>query len=504
MARAQCPRFSCISRFAKGAKATTTTNGSAGGNVQIKRKITLMNGIALIVGSIIGSGIFVSPKGVFEYSGSVGVALIIWLLSGIFSTIGAYCFIELGTSIKRSGGDYAYILEAFGPLPAFLRLWIAVIITQPTTLAIVALTFAQYTIKPLFPDCDPPDDTVLRLLAALCLTALTYVNCVSVRWAMRIQDVFTWAKLFALLFIIVAGFIQIARGQTQNFENSFQGEFDMESISLSFYAGLFAYGGWNALNFVTGEMIEPDKNLPRAVWIAMPLVTLVYVLANVAYFAVVPSSDLLESPAVAVTFAYQLFPIIAWAMPVFVALSTFGGVNGILFTSGRMFYIAAQEGHLPVVLSMIHVKRCTPTPALIFTCGLSLVMLCTSNIFTLINYFSFTLWLSVAACILGLFYLRWKMPNLDRPVKVNLIFPAFFLCCCSFLLILPALAKPKETGIGALITLAGIPVYYLIQWKSKPKVVINMHNYITIKLQQIFEIVQQDESEESLLAKEKS
>lgn len=138
------------------------------GTVKLKRKITLLNGVALIVGTIIGSGIFVSPTGVYLSVDSVGVSLLIWSCSGIFSTLGALCYAELGTSITRSGGDYAYIRVAFGPLAAFLRLWVAIMVIRPTTQAIVALTFAHYAAKPFYPECTPPEHAV-RLLAATCL-----------------------------------------------------------------------------------------------------------------------------------------------------------------------------------------------------------------------------------------------------------------------------------------------------------------------------------------------
>lgn len=148
----------------------------AGGDakIKLKRKITLMNGVALIVGTIIGSGIFVSPAGVFQSTQSVGVSIVVWCLSGAFSTLGALCYAELGTSITKSGGDYAYIYVAFGPLAGFLRLWVALLIIRPTTQAIVALTFAQYAAKPFFPDCEPPE-SALRLLAAVCLCKLFVV-----------------------------------------------------------------------------------------------------------------------------------------------------------------------------------------------------------------------------------------------------------------------------------------------------------------------------------------
>lgn len=154
-------------------KAADNSNVSNGVNsnsnkVKLKRKITLMNGVALIIGTIIGSGIFLTPTGVFNSTRSVGLSIIVWSFSGIFSMLGALCYAELGTSITRSGGDYAYIYVAFGPLCAFLRLWVAMLIIRPTTQAIVAITFAQYAAKPFFPNCDVPENAI-RLLAAVCL-----------------------------------------------------------------------------------------------------------------------------------------------------------------------------------------------------------------------------------------------------------------------------------------------------------------------------------------------
>jgi L-type amino acid transporter 5 len=440
-------------------------NGDAGkgdhdGPVKLKRKITLMNGVALIIGTIIGSGIFVSPTGVYKSTKSVGTSIVVWCLSGVFSTLGALCYAELGTSITRSGGDYAYIYVAFGPLAAFLRLWIALLIIRPTTQAIVALTFAHYAAKPFFQDCEPPDNAV-RLLAAVCLCLLTAINCLSVRWAMRIQSVFTAAKLFALIVIILAGLYDVAiTGHTENFENAFEGNYDISELALGFYSGLFAFGGWNFLNFVTEELQDPYKNLPRAIWIALPMVTGVYVLANVAYFAVLSGMEIESSPAVAVSFGAKMFGSLYWLVPIFVALSTFGGVNGILFTSSRLFLTGSQEGHLPGLFSYIHVKKMTPIPSLIFTCVTSLAMLLVSDVFVLIDYYGQILWLSVAASIGGMLWLRHKQPDMSRPIKVNMAIPVIFLFCCAFLVIFPIPKQPMNTVIGAAITLSGLSLEF--------------------------------------------
>jgi len=146
--------------------------------VQFQRQIKLINGIALVVGTIIGSGIFVSPKGVYEYANcSIVGSLVVWSLCGIFSMLGSLCYSEIGTTITRSGGDYAYILEGFGPLYAFLNLWVSIIVIRPTSQAIMALTFAYYILGPFYQGCQPPD-LIIKALAALALSksSLLYIN----------------------------------------------------------------------------------------------------------------------------------------------------------------------------------------------------------------------------------------------------------------------------------------------------------------------------------------
>ncbi|CAG5020991.1 unnamed protein product [Parnassius apollo] len=312
----------------------------------LEAKMSLLNGITVIVGSIIGSGIFVSPTGVLKYTGSVNASLLVWIASGIFSmafrrgnravrcgAIGAYCYAELGTMIRLSGADYAYIMETFGPFAAFIRLWIECMIVRPCSQAIIALTFSVYVLKPIFPECDPPEDAT-RLLAACCILFLTFVNCWSVRAATRVQDWFTYAKLLALFIIITAGIYQLCRGKVEHF--TFDGTTsDVTSIALSFYSGLFAYNGWNYLNFIIEELKDPVRNLPRAIAISCTLVTIVYTLTNVAFYTTLSPTEVLGSAAVAVTFAERLFGWFALSIPLFVAASTFGAVNGVLLTSSR-------------------------------------------------------------------------------------------------------------------------------------------------------------------------
>jgi len=459
--------------------------------IELKPKMTLLNGVTVIVGSIIGSGIFVSPSGVLMNTGSVNMALVVWITSGIFSMVGAYCYAELGCMIKKTGADYAYIMVALGDFLAFIRLWVECMIIRPCTVAIVALTFSIYAVKYFFPECDPPDEAV-RILAAACICILAFVNCWDVKWATAVQDVFTYAKLLALFVIIATGIVQLGRGKTENFTWD-ETEEDFTKIALSFYSGLFAYNGWNYLNFVIEELQDPVRNLPRAIAFSIILVTVVYVLTNVAFYTTLTVPEVLGSEAVAVTFAKVLYGPMAFLVPVFVALSTFGGVNGILLTSSRLFYAGACEGQMPEILSMIQVNKMTPAPAVIISALLSLGYLCSSNIFSLINYVGFATWVSIGLAVFCLPYLRWKHPEWNRPIKVHLFFPIIYVIASVFITIVPMVASPVETGIGTAIILTGVPVYFIfVYWKNKPAFFKKMLGVVTILLQKLVVVLPKD------------
>nr|CAH8854439.1 unnamed protein product [Trichobilharzia regenti] len=335
--------------------------------VQLKKTIGLASSVTIIVGSMIGSGIFVSPTGILENVQSIGASLIIWVACGIFSMLGAYCYAELGTMIHRSGGDYIYVYEAFGPFLGFLRLWSEVVVARPASVAILAMTFAKYIAQPIFPTCDQPEIAV-RLLATICIVLLSFVNAFSVRLSTFVQDIFTYAKLAALVMIIITGLVQIGFGHVEGLSGAFDNsDWSPGSVTKAFYVGLFAYSGWNYLNCMIEEMNNPRRDLPLAIIISCLLVTFIYTMANVAYVTVVSPHEILTTPAVAITFAVRIYGVMWWIMPVFVALSTFGGVNGTVMTTSRMFFAASQVNQMPKFLCFLHVDRMTPITAVIFT-----------------------------------------------------------------------------------------------------------------------------------------
>ncbi|KAK0151581.1 b(0,+)-type amino acid transporter 1 [Merluccius polli] len=444
------------------------TQGRAG-----DAQVSLLSGVCLIVGTMIGSGIFISPKAVLLNTGAVGPCLLVWAACGLLSTLGALCYAELGTMITKSGGEYPYLMEGFGPIVAYLYSWTTAIVLKPSSFAIITLSFARYASTPFYPGCTPPV-IVTKFLAVACIMLITLVNCASVRLASFVQNVFTVAKLMIIVGIVAAGIVMLAQGHTKNFSNAFEGGLtSFGTIGLAFYNGLWAYDGWNQLNFITEELKDPYRNLPLAILIGIPLVSVCYVLVNVSYFTVMTATEVLQSPAVAVTFGDRVFYPLSWIVPLFVVLSTFGSANGSCFTAGRLTYVAGREGHMLKILSYISVRRYTPTPALIFNGLLAIIYSIPADIEILINYFSFAQWAFYGLTALALIVMRFTRKDLPRPVRIPIVFAGLMVLISCYLVLAPIIDKPEVEYLYCTIFIfSGLVLYYpfvyrKVRWVNK-------------------------------------
>ncbi|XP_078272914.1 cystine/glutamate transporter-like isoform X2 [Rhinoraja longicauda] len=419
--------------------------------VFLRKKVGLFRAISFLIGTIIGSGIFISPKGVLVNSGSVGASLVIWLACGILSMLGALSYAELGTSIKKSGGHYTYLLETLGPLPAFLRLWSEIIIIRPAITSVVGLSFGRYIVEPFFAPCPAP------ALAVKLLTAVG-VCC------------------------------------NENFQNAFNSSsVPLAKLPLAFYSGMFAYSGWFYMNFVTEEIINPERTIPLAIISTLVIITVLYLLVNVAYYTVLTAEEVMASGAVAVTFADRTLGSFSSVIQILVSLSCLGALMGGLFSASRVFFVASRENQWPAIFSMIHIRHHTPLPAVILIYPLVLLMICIGDLYALLNLNSFPRWLFMGLVTFGLIRHRYKEPDLHRPFKVPIIIPGLFSAMCLFIVVTSLYADPVSTGIGCALTLSGVPVYYLMMNRNRGPVWCRKALYlVTVKLQILLEVVQQE------------
>uniref|UniRef100_A0A915ERL8 Uncharacterized protein n=1 Tax=Ditylenchus dipsaci TaxID=166011 RepID=A0A915ERL8_9BILA len=430
----------------------------------LKPSLTLFDGVMVIVGCIIGSGIFISPKGVHE---NTLLLVFLWLF-------GSFAVDSLPSELiaMRSSAHSSVNLE-------------------PCTITAVAITFATYILQPFYPYCNLPF-LAPQLLAAGVIILLCLINCINVKFVSWIQNVFTITKLAALALIIGTGLILIAIGDP--YRDSFEDMFDVPpigagSLALAFYSGLWAYNGWNYLNFITEEMINPTRDLPRAIFISCTICTVVYGLVNVAFYAGTSPEELLNSKAIAVTFADKFYGRFSFIMPILVAGSCFGTVNGVMLTSSRLFFVAGRNHHMPSVLSYINPYWMTPMPAVLFTAFLSMLYLFLSdNIYTLINYVQIVNWVAIGIATVGLLWLRVKQPPRDypRPLQVNLFFPIVFLIGCIFLVVFPIYQAPMDTAIGIGIMMTGLPAYFLFVFlQGKIRIVDVIMDEVTLFAQKL-------------------
>lgn len=474
----------------------------------IERRIGLVHAVALVVGAIIGSGIFISPRYVVKSASSIGETLLVWVFGGVLSFFGGLCFCELGTFIKKSGGKYVYLKLAFGPFIGFLFSWIDVWVLDPCSFAILSLTFGVYATKPFFPSRGVASDNstveyhqpmmLVKLLAACSICIFTAINCISIRLAARVQVVFTSFKILAVASIVIVAFIQPLSGAakcaaTELNHNVFSGSaISPGSIGHAFYSVMWAYQGWNSLNSITEEVKDPEKNFPWTLMISIPLVTLCYVLMNLAYFSVLTKQEILASDAVALTFASRLSPVFGVIMPAIVSLSCFGSLNSSLFSSSRMMFSIAREKQLPSCLAMVHRNSQAPIPAILMRAFLALLMLLPTNVGNLLNWLMFVDWLTYSFVFIGLILLRRKKATIPRPFKVNVLIPIFMTLVSLYFASIPFISNPLESVFGLVVILSGIPAYFVFiekKWLFKSERLSRLSSKVSQLIQVILNVV---------------
>eukprot|EP00117_Sycon_ciliatum_P019766 scpid53330/ scgid17813/ B(0,+)-type amino acid transporter 1; Glycoprotein-associated amino acid transporter b0,+AT1; Solute carrier family 7 member 9 len=429
---------------------------------QMKKQLGLVAAISLIAGTIIGSGIFLTPNDIVGRVGSGAMALIVWTFCGFITLCGSLSYAELGTALTESGGEYTYLRYAFGRLPAFLYCWSSTVVVRPVSGGIILLTFARYVSDPFYDgDCTAPSFS-MKGIALAALLLITVVGCLDSKWSAHISSIMLVIKFCALGLLILLGIVSLSRGHYGQLETGFQNTtVKVGSIAFAFYDALWAYDGWNNANYVSGELKDP-KILIYALVLAVPLVTVCYVLVNVAYMSILTTQVFLKSEAIAVDAVHKVLGNAGLViMPLLVAASCFGAANSTLFAGSRVSAASAKHGDLPRILGLIHSSLGTPLPAFIFQALMVAFYIVAVDIGSLILFYSFIAWLFYGSSMVILMLLRRREPDLPRLFKVPLPLPIIMLLFSIFLVVAPFYQHPTKSSISLGFMILSIPLYFI-------------------------------------------
>lgn len=411
-----------------------------------------------VVGGIIGGGIFRTPATVAERVGSPAGLLLAWVIGGGIALIGAFCFGELGQRRPRAGGGYVYLRETWGPLPAFLYGWTLVLVIATGAIAAVAVTFANYALALAG---LPERFTVPVAVGAIVL--LAGINYVGVKPAAITQNIFTILKIVALAILIAAGLLLAAPVESAVGPSGRPAA----GLGAALVPILFTYGGWQQTNFIAEEIIEPERNLPRALVLGVVIVVTVYLLTNLAYLRVLGHAGLAASTAPAAdTMQALLGPVGGKFIAAGIAVSTFGFLNLVILVTPRVLQAMAADGVFFAKLAELHPVYRTPTAAILALAGCAIVLTLTGTFGQLVDYVTFGDWIFFGLTVAGLFIYRKREQGAGSrqqhgPFRVPgyPVTPALFVLAAGFVVYSAIRSNPINALIGAGLIALGIPVY---------------------------------------------
>jgi len=413
-----------------------------------------------VVGGIIGGGIFRTPATVAERLRSPGLVLLAWVIGGLVALIGAFCFGELGQRRPRAGGGYVYLRETFGPLLAFLYGWTLVLVIATGAIAAVSVTFADYTLA-----LAGLSHRFSAPLAVAAIVFLSGINYLGVRPAAITQNIFTILKLAALAVLIAVG-ILLAAPSPPSAAAGPAGS--VAALGGALVPVMFTYGGWQQTNFIAEEIIEPEKNLPRALVLGVAIAIAVYLLTNLAYLRVLGVDGLAASTAPAAdTMERLLGPTGGKLIAAGIAISTFGFLNLVILVTPRVLQAMAADGVFFRRLAVLHPVYQTPTAATIALALFAAVLTLTGTFRQLVDYVTFGDWLFFASVVATLYVYRAR----DRGVRPAFavpgypVTPAVFVLVSLYIAISAVTSSPRNSAISAGLIALGIPVFFY--WRSR-------------------------------------
>ncbi len=464
---------------------TVITESKAG----FVKGLGLMDATTLVMGSMIGSGIFIVSADVGRQVQSPGLLIICWLLGAMLTIIAALSYGELAAAMPHAGGQYVYLREAFGRLWGFLYGWTLFVVIQTGTIAAVAVAFAKYT-GVFFPSISAKNYligsgaiglTTQQLLAIIIIVVLTLVNTRGIRTGAMVQNVFTFAKVASLLGLAILGFLLGRNPQViaANFGNLWKttggGSIDwgwatIAVVGTAMVGPLFSSDSWNNVTFAAAEVRNPKRNLPLALGLGVGVVSALYIACNFVYLSVLTFSQIQTAPEdrVATAVVSVMFgPVATQIMAAAIMVSTFGCLNGIILSGARVYFTMAHDNLFFKQAGVLNPRTHAPVSALVMQCVWSVLLTLSGQYNDLLDYVIFAVLLFYILTIGGLFKLRRTRPDLERPYRAvgYPVLPALYMVMAGLIEFLLLWNKPTFTVRGLVLVLLGVPVYFL--WRRK-------------------------------------
>ena len=449
-----------------------TTASDVSVRPELARDLGASHATAIVVGTIIGSGIFLVPAEMMQAAGSAKLVYLAWLVGGLLSFFGAITYAELGAMKPQAGGEYVYIRDGYGPLAAFLYAWTWFLIAKPASIATLATgfvrvlgTFSALSFLANKVVSVPFSITYGQLLAIMAAILISLLNYIGIKKAGDFQLVFTVLKVVIILSIVVLGF-SYSRGSWQNFAGTFTGaRGGMDGFMAALVAALWAYDGWNDLNMVSGEVRNPERNIPIALIFGVALVAMLYMLVNAAVQYVLPASSIAASPRPASdAMALVLGSLGAGIVSAGMALSMLVAMNGTVMSGARVPFAVARDRYFFSGLAEVHARFHTPSVAIVVQAVLTIILLLFGGNFR--QFFSlaiFAEWLFYMIASSTVFVFRRRDPQARRPYRVwgYPVVPALFVLASTVLLYYTFTENLRISAFGCVAIIAGIPVFYV-------------------------------------------
>jgi len=463
---------------------TSLEYGSGKGENELSRRLGLTSAIMIVIGSVVGSGIFLTPSNVAAAVQIPGVMIFVWILTGLLTLAGALTNAEIASQITDAGGQYVFFRILYSDLIAFLYGWTTFIVYQTGSIAAIAVAFAKYSgffitlphfspaleawQLPLIGNIHPFADIGLKLLAISAIMILAIINYFGVQFGGLVQNLFTFLKIAAIGGIIFLGF-SYGQGSTDHFFPLWGSPTSgtlLSAIGVAMIATLWSYDGWNGLTYLAGEIKEPQKTVPRALVIGTLAVIIIYAVTNLAYLYVLPIGEIARSNLVAADMMEKVFQGYGGAIiSLCVMVSAFGTVNGTSMTTARVYFAMAKDKLFFPGFSNVHPKYKTPGRSLMIQGVWSSLLTLTGTYDQLFTYVIFAGWIFFALGAVAVFIIRKKQPKAVRTFRVPgyPYVPIAFVVVATWFVLNTLLEQTADSMVGLLLLLAGIPFY--LYWK---------------------------------------